>query len=283
MLSRNEWEIRIFGMRRSGHHAVAIWLAHHFPHRSVHFMNDVVPFKDPFTHHVNTRPTTKKGDCFVDRSENDIAGERSLQKKCLMYNYEDFYLPRLATNDLLPRKEQLVGNSDREFDVLVLRDPFNLAASRTRFRKGRWPVNWFSSTVELWLDYAKEYLGHTNYLRHKIVINYNKWFSDATYRKQLSHQIGLEFSDKGLNRVSGSGKGSSWDGMRDDRNAQKMKVLDRWHSVIHDSEFRSLFHKRYDVRDISEAIFGIMPRTRDLFDIPYKPVVRFHQTIRQGN
>lgn len=37
--------------------------------------------------------------------------------------------------------------------------------------------------IDLWIDYAKEYLGETNYLKHnKICINYNQWFADVEYQ-----------------------------------------------------------------------------------------------------
>ncbi|MFN7247708.1 MAG: hypothetical protein ACK5UO_13890, partial [Microcystis sp.] len=37
------------------------------------------------------------------------------------------------------------------------------------------------SPADMWMEYAKEFLGETSYLsNNKVVINYNLWFSDIT-------------------------------------------------------------------------------------------------------
>src|SRR5580658_3523938 len=126
MRYRNGWEFQVFALKRSGHHGICVWLAHHFPARDVHFINDVRPFHDPFISHQNTQDTTSRFECFLDRKESEIVHQRTWAKPCLMYNYEEFDLTALAGRDLVPDREANVGESLRMFKVLVLRDPFNL-------------------------------------------------------------------------------------------------------------------------------------------------------------
>ena len=47
-----------------------------------------------------------------------------------MHSYEDAFLRSVEDPAHVRRHEEAVGRSRRKFDVLILRDPFNLFASR---------------------------------------------------------------------------------------------------------------------------------------------------------
>lgn len=264
MEPRNQWEFRCLGLKRSGHHAIILWLANHFPPRSVHFINDVVPSLNPFRFHSNTAPTTSRSRSFVHRPEQDIISEQLVRKHCLMYNYEDRPLHQIHNALADNRRVQHVGHSARVFTVIVLRDPFNLAASRFRCRfRGRPAL--ISKTLDSWMEYADEFAGVTNLLGPKLLVNFNRWFASEEYRRELSATIGLTFNDSGLNRVVGNGAGSSWDGTHFDNRAQDMKVLERWKCLVSNTNFRRIFRGRSDVAERSAQLFGPMPGTELLF------------------
>ncbi|MDJ0556305.1 MAG: hypothetical protein QNJ68_18080, partial [Microcoleaceae cyanobacterium MO_207.B10] len=116
-----------------------------------------------------------------------------------------------------------------------------------------------------WLDYAKEYLGETNYLKHnKICINYNQWFPDVEYRQEIaSEKLQIEFSDAGIDKVTSFGGGSSFKGKQFDGNTTSIDVLNRWQKFADDPQYRELFNNP-EISEYSERIFGHIPGTESL-------------------
>jgi hypothetical protein len=153
-----------------------------------------------------------------------------------------------------------LGKSLFRYDVLLLRDPFNLFASRLKSRKIAVKEN-DQSMVSAWLNYAKEFLGETHHLKHhKICINYNDWFLNLEYRKQLAESLGLEFSDAGMDEVSRYGGGSSFNRQDLQGKARQMDVLNRWKYFADDPAYRQLFDNP-EIFEYSERIFGRIPGT----------------------
>jgi len=117
--------------------------------------------------------------------------------------------------------------------------------------------------MDMWILYAKEYLGETQHLKNnKVCVNYNQWFSDANYRKQLADKLNLDFTDSGFNDVSVFGGGSSFEKRKFHGKAENMDVLNRWQQFVDDSSYRTLFSDA--VFEYSERIFGHIPGTESL-------------------
>jgi len=117
---------------------------------------------------------------------------------------------------------------------------------------------------KLWKSYAKEYLGKTNYLgENKIVINYNLWFSSKNYRNNIEKKLGLEPNDKKINEVLDIGRGSSFDGIKFNGKANKMKVLERW-KLLADNAFYKTVLKDKELIKLSNKIFGKIPETEKI-------------------
>ncbi|MEL6493066.1 MAG: hypothetical protein AAFQ95_24200 [Cyanobacteria bacterium J06621_3] len=99
-----------------------------------------------------------------------------------------------------------------------------------------------TSMVQMWLAYAKEFVGESTYLkRNRICVNYSQWCADTDYRRELSAQLEIPFSDAGLDKVSSFGGGSSFDGIGLSSRAKSMSVTDRWRQVAEDPTFKQLF------------------------------------------
>ena len=143
---------------------------------------------------------------------------------------------------------------------MIIRDPFNWLASR--LKKNYLTVrNKNLTPINLWISYAKEYLGESQILKNnKTCINYNQWFEDRDYRQQIAAQLGLEFSDRGINKVHGCGGGSSFDGREFDKKATEMDVLNRWRLFAEDPRYRKLLDNE-ELLEYSERIFGHIPGT----------------------
>jgi hypothetical protein len=146
----------------------------------------------------------------------------------------------------------MIGNSRRVFEVLVLRDPFNLFASRLQCSWGNMALN----QVAFWLEHASEFVGKTSYLQNKLVVSFNDWFRSEDYRRNLAEAIGRPFSDKALQNVSPWGDGSSFDGKSFDGRAQQMAVLDRWRHFQDDDRYRQLFD-RPELWQLAEQVFDV--------------------------
>ncbi|MDY7004752.1 MAG: hypothetical protein SWX82_12550 [Cyanobacteriota bacterium] len=120
--------------------------------------------------------------------------------------------------------------------------------------------------IDLWIDYTKEYLGETNYLKqNKVCINYNQWFADVEYRRQIADKLQMEFSDTGIDKVTSFGGGSSFEGKQFDGKATSMDVLNRWQKVADNPRYRELFNNQ-KILKYSERIFGHIPGTESLIN-----------------
>ncbi|MGK7886785.1 MAG: hypothetical protein AB4057_19425 [Crocosphaera sp.] len=252
----NNIEICFHGMARSGNHAVIDWILSMYPGET-HFWNSTskVPKKYFFK-----------------------------QKEFLLRSHENRSLVEIFETDLEKQHDLYIGKSKQRYNVLLIRDPFNLFASRLKqvlnqnfdqskydFIMGHPRYKYAASKPEeyvgIWKEHAKEYLGITSYLGDKkITINYNQWFSNSTYREKTAALLGLNDNEENLNKVVGEqepGAGSSFDQYEYNGQAKQMKVLERWKNMIDNPNYCSLFADR-EVWELSEQIFGLIPGTKAL-------------------
>ena len=257
----NEKEIRVVGLRRSGNHGIITWIKRHY-NNDVWHLNNVSPQTNPYRHLYQHYPREK-----LKKEAKGIFSK----KECLIYNYESYTLESITNSTVEKNHDLYLGKSQTKYDLLILRDPYNMFAS---IRKGQikkkkdflylntHPNNQ-KSIPELWLDYAKEFLGETNYLKqNRVMVNYNQWVSDQDYRRKISEKLGLEFCDAGFNVVKNYGGGSSFNGTEFESQASKMDVLNRWQGFIDDDKYRTMFNQ--EIIEYSQKIFGHIKGTEDL-------------------
>jgi len=220
-----KFKFKIFGLKRSGNHAIINWIAGHFGSGEVCFLNNLKgdylkSFKKP-SHRMDS-------DVYISDIEylNDT--------RCYIESYEDL---------------------DPEFSddsIIIIRDPFNLLASRIKLKSKK--PNWGIDTSCVFREKLRKYfrLAITN--KQKI-INYNFWFSDIDYRKEVSSILGLEFSDKNLEQITNFGRGSSFSGIEFDGKAQLMNVLSRWKCIKEHQDFIELINDD-EIVSLSNKIWG---------------------------
>tara|TARA_Y100000588_G_scaffold310177_1_gene335560 strand:+ start:883 stop:1782 length:900 start_codon:yes stop_codon:yes gene_type:complete len=254
-------------MKRSGNHAIASWLICQMDCVKYHNHPD-----SPFYISID-RPSPRE-EYFIKVSDGHIAWKKetklnipysaSLKKFTDYYSIENILPSTISKFDIQELKKRKVGFELSNYDViLILRDPFNLIASRLQNQRKN--KSYVLEVPELWKKYAQEFLGQTNYLSKfpKIInINYNHWFSSIEYRRSISNQLGLKFTDKGLNIVSKYGSGSSFEKLDLDGKAQNMEVLYRWDTFKNDEKYLSMFQDN-ELLDLHEEIFGETPIARD--------------------
>lgn len=157
-------------------------------------------------------------------------------------SYEDYDLRYLETHVSEPR-------------ILLLRDPFNLFASR--LRKVRQYIDDPNATfacfdmisdrgLEMWKRYARAFLESDRYVR----VDFNEWYRSPTYRQDTSERLGFAFNDKEFGSEKGwthSG-GSSFGGKPDPLNSYKHMENDEEYLSLFDDETFELAEKIYDFK-----------------------------------
>ncbi|MEC4893037.1 MAG: hypothetical protein SAL07_12640 [Oscillatoria sp. PMC 1051.18] len=258
----NQTEIRIVGLRRTGNHAIINWLREQATGVVWH-LNNVAPLTNPFRYKCeNLQDYFPQYEQAIARYRSQAKGD-FVAKDWLLYSYEDYALEQITKSQFERKHDLYLGKSAIRYDLLILRDPFNLFASR--LKNNYLTVSTPPKTlVEMWLDYAQEFVGETNYLtNHKICLNYNRWTIDVDYRQQIAEKLGLKFSDAGIDRVGSWGGGSSFEGQEFDGQATKMDILNRWKHFQADPKYLQLVNNR-KLYDYSQRIFGSIPGTESL-------------------
>ena len=260
-------QLEVCSMMRSGHHAVLYWLFAQINH-PIYFRNDVLCYRDE-------RSLKDRGVVIGGKNISSIL-------KTYIYNVEDIPINNIKSIRKKYKSILEIVPPKKSRSLLIIRDPFNMFSSRYRLflrinkireEEGERPlpdsrntngnsgVAWIDEgAVELWKMYAKEYLGHTNYLGDDLLkINYNKWFSNISYRKKISQNMNLKFSDKNLNYVPVNGHGSSFDVRTMNGRAQKMDVMNRWQRFAENDKFRKIFSDK-ELIDLSSEIYPKMTK-----------------------
>lgn len=254
----NEIELRVVGMSRSGNHAVINWILAQATGRVV-FLNCAEARYNPY---FTARPLDNGVACSANYDDFQLEKEMSRDfshKDWLVYSHEDTYLGKAASRDFEDEHDGFVGPSRRRIDLLVMRDPFNLFASRMRMDN---VVNPLGVAVRMWKQHAREALGQTSRLPHeRIVVLFNNWCRSRAYRKEIAEQIGLTFTDAGRQQVTRCHGGSSFDGLNYDGRAEQMKVLERWRKYEDDPSYQDIFRDP-QLLEHSQKLFGEIPGTR---------------------
>lgn len=94
-------ELRVVAMRRTGHHAITNWIAHHFRRNEVVWMNDI-PESEFDANSVFTKRTVNNYGMIRKRGnktsrvkpymDNRVTNVVSARKNCLIHSYEDKWL-----------------------------------------------------------------------------------------------------------------------------------------------------------------------------------------------
>lgn len=303
---RNKREFRVVSLQRMGHHAVVSWIISMCPGFTC-YLNNMFPGRNPFQvdkerymhfgKGVKTSSLDKIRLFFINNDAKRFHGTKLLKelsrvflkdkkrlfdflwsflkKDYLIYSYEDRRLRDVCSDEFGSLHDRYLGRSSERVDILVLRDPFNFFASRMKWeeRGGRCCYHLISDAVsrlqliELWKEYAREFLGETNFLKNKkLAVNYNEWFSSVQYRQSIAQELGLEYSDQALDAVHGVGLGSSFSGFDMSGSARKLKVSERWRHFVKNRTYREIFYDK-ELLGLSRSIFGRMSKVEEILGV----------------
>lgn len=91
-------------------------------------------------------------------------------------------------------------------------------------------------------DILKQALGRASFLSPKeIFCNYNRWFIEEEYRKELAEKLNLPTHNKGLHEFWNF---SAFQKIEELKDASELDVLHRWKSYISDEQYMHLFEDK---------------------------------------
>ncbi len=250
----------VSGMRRSGNHAIINWVLHNAPKPSL-FLNCVRT-----GHHLNPLVSCGQVEAFgpdgsvVIEPEDPDKGEKVRHlhlahphKALTVVSYEDHPLRGEHLDTLHDQASRWLGSHEICQHMLIMRDPFNLFASRLH-KYGAVPTR----IVDGWMAHARAWVEDTGEADGDLIkVNYNRWCVDDAYRRALAETLGLDDWQRGGDQVSGIGGGSSFDGTAYHGDAARMRTDERWRKLIDDPRYLGLFND--EVLELSRAVFGPMP------------------------
>lgn len=226
--------LRVFGMRRSGNHAVINWLARNAPGGRSLFFNNCTPGRKPFETYraIEIDGLRVAGDGGDPVKLAAKAGDGT----ALMFSYED-----AMPNERRKRPVSVgVDEAAISHDVVICRGFLNWAASLLKKVQGNdaytahqrvgivlKALGGYSSMLDLAMAEAE--LG-------VVVIRYEPWMTDAGYRAGLLERLGFEARDDSLGEVQRYGNGSSF--QTEAGAVEELNTLDRWKEMRNDPEYR---------------------------------------------
>lgn len=227
--------IRVFGMRRSGNHALINWLMRNAPGNAT-FLNNCAPGKCPAdtarSMEINGTQLSLDEATVVEYSREISDGG------ILIISYEDF-MPEPSD----PNHAVTLGLTDDVdvVDIVLFRSFMNWSASLLKKLQGndshamldrlRIMIIAMDRYVEA-LELAQEAPGALR------PINYDRWVSRADYRVQILRALGFDDIDNSLGAVQRYGGGSSF--QKSAKAAEDLSPLDRWHAMVNDPEYQLL-------------------------------------------
>ena len=210
------------GMKRSGNHALCNWLN---SKDDFLFFNNIIPLAAILRGEKTLPPAMPINRWLVRRGPWPFLNYFKARGRNLLFGIEDHPLDLQPFSDWPAHGRQ----------ILLLRDPYNLFASRIRkaalvdnLSYARTPGPLFDRAIDLWKSYAREFTGESKTLPANTVrIYFNRWVSDVDYRRQIARSLELNIDAMAVGKVSTHGGGSSFDSVNFDGHANNMPVLDR--------------------------------------------------------
>lgn len=212
-------DILLAGTKRSGHHAIVVWLAEQLD-ETVRHHNDIL---FDFFIKGEVRCKSRFGDTYSGNGD-----------KIHLYSMENV--------DISEIKSACNSELHDGLTIIVLRDIRNTLASEIKGCSPDKLMEHLELLTSTWKGYAYNYLN----THDECYVLFDKWFKDKRYRQKICSYLNIAFTDRGLNTVSNYGDGSSFDRTRFDGIAQKMDVLNRWQMFVNNRYYNRFFTKEFE-------------------------------------
>lgn len=262
-LKYNLW--KVFGLQRSGNHAILNWVNGLDVENSLFFNNVKVgkPLLEKSSG-VSVPPGVR---AYAER----VGGKKIINKHYLndfksnggrlVVSYENYDVSRFNSTELNSDIFNLFGEPVVQHNLVVLRNPFNMLVSAEKLvrqaallqnRNEPWVRQVLNKRLELWKAYAfLTVCPETVNMGSFIPVVFDKWVVDKTYRNNLSESLGYVNKDLFKDFVSDAGNGSSFVG---EELKNTTDVLHRWSKMT--PLCKELISKDVEVFNFTLNIFG---------------------------
>lgn len=231
--------MRVFGIRRSGQHAIIDWMLRNCGQKKSVFLNNRRVGQSPLRAGMlaaKKHDSTRNADALQAKLARKLARG---QKPFVLISYESgFPVQRYPVGDVSPGFD----NSDFDRDVLITRRFVNWLPSYIRLVQAQNAdgapegLDNFKK-ISMEIEGYKAHLIAANSSPH-VVISYDDWAERPEYRRQKLAALGLPEVDNGLGRVQPYGGGSSFSGLA--KAPQVREIAARW-KTLRDNAFAKPF------------------------------------------
>lgn len=250
--------LRLFGMRRSGNHAIVGWMQRNAPGGRSVFLNNCKPGQDPFRSFRGIEVNgTHAPQHKAMRNMAPVTGEAG-DGALLVMSYEDTS-PAEFTGE-----RQVSGGFDESAlsrNVLIYRSFLNWAASLLKKMQGNPSYSLVRRNAILLraMDTYTRLLGMVEMAKDLAVtcISYDRWCRDEAYRADLLGELGLEAQDNSLGTVQRYGGGSSF--QKDAMGAEDLQTDQRWRQMAEDAEYQSVLHLAARDEALTDRLSRLFP------------------------
>ena len=230
----------VYAMQRSGLNAICAWIYQHSIGSGSRYL---------YINRTDIRWSMSKSRCFSGARHGDYC-VRDVQNPTLPLDFWN------AEDSAKPWKS---SNVTTQFNVVVLRNPFNMLASRIR-----------SGFInETYTEFRAKTIGllQDTHIPNKTVVVFDNWFADSDYRADLGIRLLLTAGCRSPYTLIASRPGSSFDAKRYLHDADKMDVLGRWRatvrrpqikSLVNDEEVLNLYSKYMDLGQTVDEVRGAL-------------------------
>lgn len=263
-----ELAIRIFGMQRSGNHAIISWIQRNLQVDDTIFFNDC-----SFGHPPTSFNTVDISGNVMTHRIRKVMRLHKLQEVMTASNTRRTHLISYE-NKQVQYREPLHGYMTPGYetapafkDVVITRGFLNWLASFYKLKERTRPK---------WLDELNEvhipaYVHHLVEAQKDdvIAIAYEDWATDADYRSGVLETLGVPCLDNDIGPMATYGKGSSFEGAA--AKPESVAHADRWVHYLDDARFKEAVRVAFEddaFRDLMDMHYGYSDEVLAQFDVP---------------
>jgi hypothetical protein len=269
--------LRMFGMRRSGNHAIANWLQRNAPSGQSVFLNNCKPNSDPFRTFRSIEVNGKTSQHRKARKNLTSVAGRAEDGALLLFSYEDI-TPAMSAD-----AQSVSGPFDEALltgDVLIYRSFLNWTASLLKKMQANDSYSLLHRNAIL-LRAIDQYgillrqvedadeLGFT-------CICYDNWVRSEKYREAILTELDLPLRDNSLGPVQSYGGGSSF--QKQANSADELETSRRWQKMAEDPEFAAVLNLAAHDTKLTQRLERLFPRDAALL----ARIVRANPPPEQG-
>lgn len=270
--------LRVFGMRRSGNHAVINTILRNAPQGSV-FLNNCKVGESATDSWSAVEVHAKRVPCRKGTPLRDVTG-RAGSGALLVVSYEDF-VPDI--DDGVDHVTADVPTDSIDQDVIVFRGFLNWAASLlhkisnndhdglSRLRVMMGALSNYRDMLELVGDARA-----TGFLP----ISYDRWVARPKFRHRMLERLNLETNDLSLGDVQPYGGGSSF--QQDAKRGADLNATDRWLELINNPDFQLVMLAASQDDDLMDQLFKMMPKDAQIMN-SYLDQAQFPYHVHVGD